>query len=218
MKEAGKEKLPNKVVKWLDSPDSSTNHETARKKYTEKTGKWFIDSNYFNRWKSGAIHSIWIKGIPGAGKTILFSSAVETLKTTFAANKRKPFAYFYFDFNDPNKRTVVQMLRSILQQFCLCLGDIPKANLDLYKQCHSGNERPMEGSILKALQSLTSRPEQYFILLDALDECIERENLSEVISEILQHNSINLLITSREENVFVDTFQDNIDMIPDLKG
>src|SRR5437773_8353886 len=74
-------------------------------------------------------------------------------KLPFATNKRKPFAYFYFDFGDPDKRTVVGILRSILKQFCLHLEEIPNAILDLYKQCHNGNESPNGGGILKALHS-----------------------------------------------------------------
>ena len=110
------------------------------------------------------------------------------------------------------------MLQSILKQFCMHLEAIPTAILTLNKQWYNGNERPQGGDILKELHSLMSPLERCFILLDGLDKCLSRQDLSEVIHMMLQDDSISLLITSWEANVFADTFHKTIDKVIALKG
>ena len=76
------------------------------------------------------------------------------------------------------------------------LEAIPTAILTLNKQWYNGNERPQGGDILKELHSLMSPLERCFILLDGLDKCLSRQDLSEVIHMMLQDDCISLLITS----------------------
>ena len=99
---ATNEEMFDKVLRWLEYPDPSIDHETARRRHTAEIGRWLIDSDYFNGLQNGEIQSMWLHGVPGAGKTLLFFSAVETAKATFGTNKTKPFAYLYFDFGDPD--------------------------------------------------------------------------------------------------------------------
>ena len=59
----------NNIINWLKSADPSINHEAAINKHEPSTGQWFIESDAYSRWKEGAISSLWLHGIPGAGKT-----------------------------------------------------------------------------------------------------------------------------------------------------
>jgi hypothetical protein len=120
MKDVRDAGLFGKVLKRLTAPNSDVNHEAARNKHEQATRNWFLELDEFTRWKQGQIRSIWIHGIPGAGKTSLLSTIVEHVKSVFEVGANKLLlAFFYFDFNDSDKRTVIGMLRSVLHQFCI---------------------------------------------------------------------------------------------------
>jgi hypothetical protein len=54
-----------KILNWLhkDLPDPSTTHNRLVEEHHEGTGKWFLDSKVFTRWKETPGGMLWIKGI-----------------------------------------------------------------------------------------------------------------------------------------------------------
>jgi SpoVK/Ycf46/Vps4 family AAA+-type ATPase len=66
--------LKQEIVRWLShGNDPETNHRAARKKHEEGTGKWFTESKEYARWKEEPNSFLWLYGIPGCGKTVLWS-------------------------------------------------------------------------------------------------------------------------------------------------
>jgi hypothetical protein len=47
------------------------NHNAACKKHKPQTGNWFIQGKY-SQWKETPSLFLWLYGIPGCGKTILW--------------------------------------------------------------------------------------------------------------------------------------------------
>lgn len=113
---------------------------------------------------------------------------------------------------------VIGMLRSVLHQFCVKSMEVFDRILDLYQKSRDGNEPPTKRGLVKILHAILTRTEPCFICLDALDESIEREDLSILISELLQCKGFKLLFASRKEQVFVDGFDDVVDSSIDLRG
>ena len=93
----------DRVLDWLKLSDPSTNHFAARKKHEPTTGDWFLRSEIFAASTEGNVKSVWLYGIPGAGKTILCSTIIERLKDICLVKTGHQLAYFYFDFSDANK-------------------------------------------------------------------------------------------------------------------
>ena len=91
------------ILGWLKSSDSFTNHESARHKHEPTTGNWFIQSNAFHQWTNGTGMSLWLNGIPGAGKTILCSTIIEYVKELCLHHTDRQIACFYFGFSDSQK-------------------------------------------------------------------------------------------------------------------
>jgi hypothetical protein len=60
-----------KVLDWIDLCDTSANHAIAREKHQPTTGDWFLESDSFLTWSDANNASLWLHGIPGAGKTVL---------------------------------------------------------------------------------------------------------------------------------------------------
>jgi hypothetical protein len=191
-----------KVVAWLDSGHASYNHDLARKKHEPTTGNWFIESKIFVSWTKATNASLWLHGIPGAGKTILCSTVIEHVINLCNSAHPDGYAYFYFDFND--KRTAVDMLRSIIAQLCTREGSLPPELHKLYQQCDNGRRQPGQASLIEILSSVLTNTHRTFIILDALDECSadsDRDDLFKILKEMISISSkhLNILVTSRPE-------------------
>jgi Cdc6-like AAA superfamily ATPase len=184
------------VLKWLNKVDPFVNHWAARAKWEPGTGEWFVSSHEFTSWMLPG-RSLWLYGIPGAGKTVLCSTIIESLKARLG---RFPIC-FYFDFRDTQKQSVVNMLYSLLAQ--LSENKVPEEVQRLYESCAHGNRDASVSQLKEAFLSITKRAasEQHtpYLVIDALDECGDREILMSVIMEMCQNTSINLLATSRQE-------------------
>ncbi|KIM73804.1 hypothetical protein PILCRDRAFT_718806 [Piloderma croceum F 1598] len=66
------DELRQKIHLWLSAPDPSSNHNDACQKRQATTGEWFINGEEFEQWKSGFNSFIWLHGIPGSGKSVLW--------------------------------------------------------------------------------------------------------------------------------------------------
>jgi hypothetical protein len=208
----------DKIIDWLKLGDPSTNHDSARIKHEPNSGKWLIESEpMFDSWIEGTNASLWIHAIPGAGKTILCSTIIEHVKMLCGEWSSRKHAYFYFDFNDPQKRSVEGMLRSIIVQ--LCVRTTPVEVHDLYRQCDHGKSKPGRENLIKTLLSVLANSHQTYLIMDALDECSEREELLDMINRIVHMSSgTNLLVTSRKERDIEEGLTDTIELRIGLDG
>ena len=186
-----------KFLRWIKLADLSSNHNAARKKYEPTTGKSFLESEKFVSWMEGRISSIWVHGIPGAGKTILSSTVINHIDAACKFDPGMKYAYFYFDFSDPIKQTVNAMLRSLIQQ--LSIVDLAPEGESLYQQCGNGTSEPSQELLVETLVSLFQYSNRTFLIVDALDECSKRDDVCDVITRIIQAQRVGLLATSRNE-------------------
>lgn len=106
---------PAKLSTWIDAPDPSTNYAAACKRRQPGTGMWLLQDQRFIDWKSSPGSRLWLYGIPGCGKTVLSATIIDSVLNSPDAL----VAYFYFDFNDENKRNVNQCIRSLVFQLAL---------------------------------------------------------------------------------------------------
>ena len=88
------------ILAWLNKTDPISNHTAACEKCQHGTGQWFTSSLEFSQWLQPK-RSLWLHGIPGAGKTILYSTIIENVISGCSPESR--CVYFYFDFSDSAK-------------------------------------------------------------------------------------------------------------------
>ncbi|KAL8669025.1 MAG: hypothetical protein Q9168_006366 [Polycauliona sp. 1 TL-2023] len=196
--EREREKLKKEIEDWLSAPDPSINHRRAQKSHQEGTGSWFLESDEYARWEQQRIVT-WLYGIPGCGKTVLSSTIIETVRQKYLPVDDTAVLYFYFDFNDAQKQKPEYMARSLLSQL---MGQSAKAFEKvrcLYASCSDGRSRPELTALCKTLGEVVQELNETFILLDALDECGEMEELFEIISHIrsIGLQKSHMLLTSR---------------------
>ena len=138
---------------------------------------------------------IWCPGIPGAGKTVLASIAVDHLKTT-SKDQESAVLCVFCSHADQERQTSIDLVASILEQLVRIKG-ITSEIRALYHHHQMRTTRPGLEELSKLLQSTIEKSAKVFIIIDALDECPETTRRA-FIGEIHKlRSSAHLLVTSR---------------------
>ena len=101
---------------------------------------------------------------------------------------------------------------------------MPKVLVNLYARCGNGHQEPTLDDLENALQIILHGFTSTFIILDALDECTEREKLINWIQTVLLKKNINLglhlIVTSRPEEEIEDKlkFYHYIDLVEESEN
>jgi hypothetical protein len=109
-------------------------------------------------------------------------------------------AYFYCDFREKDTQRPEAVLGSIICQLCRQFDGIPSVVENAFKNDElttSPSYKELEG-IFTALLALCH---QATIVIDALDECLQRSNLLQLLADLtkLGPRNVRVLITSRRE-------------------
>ncbi|KAK5629633.1 hypothetical protein RRF57_005348 [Xylaria bambusicola] len=178
-------------------------HRDRKDQLEPETCNWVFREQKFQNWLAphdiSETHCrfICIHGIPGAGKTVLASSIIETVAKRYAS---RGVAYYYCLYSRGQDETI-PFLKWILRLLCK-QGPfiVPKLLEDAYE-----TEEPL--SVDELLQCLEAVSQHYrngvYIIVDAVDESKPRENLVNILSRIgteERFRKVSLLMTSREEN------------------
>lgn len=93
------------------------------------------------------------------------------------------------------------MIRSLITQFSTQTINSPVALNTLYSHSSDGQQQPTTDALMSTLQHMLDEFHHVFIILDALDECTEREELMDSINDIIgwKDEKLHLLATSRRE-------------------
>jgi len=198
----------SKIIKWLATTDQNSNHSAARQKWEPGTGNWFLSSNEFAQWLQEK-KSLWVHGIPGAGKTILCSTIIESVRSRCTADEICAFFYFDSISGETQKHTICGMLSSFLAQ--ISARQIEREVYQLYERCEKGRRAATVAEITETLFTLLSNGRKMYLIMDALDECSERPLLLNLVEQILNvEGDIHVLLTSRKEYDIQTSLQPSI--------
>jgi len=123
-------------------------------------------------------------------------------------------AYFFFDGRDSQKDFQLhdKLIRSLIWQFSLkCDSRVPTVLVNLYAHCGNGHQEPTLDDLQNTLQRILDGFSSTFIVLDALDECAEREKILNWIQTFIlekkKNLGLHLIVTSRPEQEIEDKFK-----------
>jgi hypothetical protein len=166
-------------------------------------------------WKQKGGQLLWLKGIPGAGKTVLrylvyalfFGITVNSLSSTVIDHLQKStdvdiqVAYYFFDFSNSVKRTARGCIQSLVLQFCEQADMLPESIVSLYDASQGGSFTIDD--LTNALAGILKISSNYSVVVDALDECFEKDErrlLFKCLKEIKSKASdTRFFISSRAE-------------------
>lgn len=193
----------NSICTWLESSNPSSNHNNAWKLREDITGLWMIQSTEWQEWLHGRKKFLWIRGIPGVGKTILASFLVQQAQaacheqmTLTAYQKPLACVYYYCHFVR-NQDEAVPLLRWVVSQLCRQLRLIPSDIVRLFEL----NHHPSISHLLDALQLILEEFETVFVIIDAVDESEPRQDLLKILRDLAtdhRFDKVRLLATSRD--------------------
>ncbi|KAI0190964.1 hypothetical protein EV127DRAFT_480767 [Xylaria flabelliformis] len=161
--------------------------------------RWLIQKETFQQWRNALASKIfWLRGRPGAGKTILASHVIVHLQELGL-----DCCYFFFKHGDEEKDNVNALLRSIAWQIAVIH---PEAFTAILQVTNSWKEAPVDkiDHILAwrrifndAILKVKLKRPQYWVI-DAVDECKDSSELMFFLRKAQEIWPLCILATSRE--------------------
>ena len=186
-----------KACKWIEHTNPTSNHDDACKLHESDTCRWISRVEQWSQWLSRHQRMIWIHGIPGAGKTVLASYLIEHVKAHCKAlqSDRSICLYYYCSYIH-NQDETKPFLRWIVSQLCRRFNYVPLSAATSYRS----NQEPSLEDLEDTLKDLFSYLDVLYIIVDAVDESIPREDFLKLLQVLAcdpAFTKIQLLVTSR---------------------
>ncbi|KAK3988282.1 hypothetical protein QBC44DRAFT_293414 [Cladorrhinum sp. PSN332] len=196
---------PNVISKlraWLEpTPYDLMNGEFRRHlaSHLQGTGEWLSDTAPYQDWHRGTEQGLlWIKGIPGSGKSVFAATLADQL-----AQEGHPVLYFFFrQIIDANHKPD-QLLRDWLDQIIEYSPPLQQ-QLKSYMDSNGNMSRSIQSfgvdTLWKHLKTALSHMPRVYLVVDALDEMDMGNN--EFLQSLARLGSwkpaqVKILITSR---------------------
>ena len=161
------------VLSRLTPIDFDITHRDINSHRVKRTGKWLLESTEYTLWLKQP-STLWCRGIPGAGKTILSSLVIESLREN--SLPEVGVAGLYCSYRNPE--TILNMLGSLVKQLVKPLANLPDAMQNLTV--------PVLEDFRSILSEVFASYSKVMIVIDALDECVHRIELLKELNESIQ--------------------------------
>ena len=129
------------------------------------------------------------------------STIIEYLRRQVSRVSGSLVVYYYFDFSDQvnEDQKAEGFLRSNLRQ--LSLQTLYAPVMSLYEECDNGRVSASELRLRETLGQVLQDVPPLFVIVDALDECVERNEMIDILSLMKARGLANthILVSSRQE-------------------
>ncbi|KAJ6565252.1 hypothetical protein DFH09DRAFT_1034993 [Mycena vulgaris] len=160
------------------------------------TGGWLLEHPLFKKWESGSGSTLWCRGIPGAGKTVLVSMVVDHFSAVFKNNKDIGIACIYLNHKEVENQTPSRLLAGLWRQLVLD-RKISSIAENLYMQHQEKGTAPSLEEVGSVLRSSIMELSKVFIIIDAMDEYPEFQRHILLQQLAAMGSNVSLMITSR---------------------
>jgi hypothetical protein len=204
------------ITDWISSTDFAAQQSDIISRRQEGTGIWFTDSPKFLSWIHGSNQTLFCPGIPGAGKTMIAAIAIDHLWKN-VQNKDIGVAYIYCNYKTQADQTTTNLAATILKQLIQERPSFAEPVAKLYDRHADRRTRPSLEEILNALQAVVFSYSKVYVVVDALDECLDhdgsRSQLLTALRNLQSKGSISLMATSR----FIPEVEQHFNLLPVLE-
>ncbi|XTI90461.1 hypothetical protein V2W45_1188742, partial [Cenococcum geophilum] len=198
------------IIDWLSPLDFADQQRDFSDQRQNNTGTWFIESEAFLDWLNGSKPILFCPGIPGAGKTMISSLAIDRLMQAYQ-DRKTGIAYLYCNYKKYQEQKAINLFSALLKQLAQT-SLTPEPVKVLYKQHQQRQTRPSIDEILKTLHAVIQNHTQVFIIVDALDECQEGPEYRDALLvglRSLPAPQTRLMVTSRPIPKITQEFQNS---------
>ncbi|KAF7917816.1 uncharacterized protein EAE97_011954 [Botrytis byssoidea] len=204
------------ILEWLTPIDNAPQQSDFIYRRKVGTGQWLLNSAEFQSWLNTGKQTLFCRGIPGAGKTIITSIVVDHLSTKFDNDGSIGIAFLYCDYQQQHEQKTEHLLRNLLRQLIQGQSSIPDSVQALYNRHKDNRKQPSLNEISRILHSVTAIYSRVFVVVDALDECQDSDGCRKTfIEEMLSLQAkigVNLFATSRPIPEIIQKFAGGISL------
>ena len=189
------------LLSQMTTIDFDANHADISSRRTDGTGNWLLNNHEYISWRDeNYCRTLWCPGLPGAGKTILTSLVIDSLRRskTNRQSVERPDCFVgtagvYCSYQ--NSDSASNIMGSILRQLCDPLEQLPVAAQESAKD---------SSDMVQKIISLFSLYGKLYLVIDALDECSDSNSLLKQTQKLLEaakegqsNTELHILITGR---------------------
>ncbi|TIC94240.1 Vegetative incompatibility protein HET-E-1 [Colletotrichum higginsianum] len=202
-----------KVLKYFLKCNPQQNYETSRRLRHPRTGLWLTRLPEFQHWLSTPDSRLWLKGIPGAGKTVLAASIIE--ETLGKSTETTSSAFFFCDYKSTDTQKPENILGALVYQLAIQKEEAYERLERFYEELHPSNGLPRVASatsLERVLKDITEMYDHVYLVVDGLDECGKlADDVVEIFSGISEDtDNVSMALLSRDEdhirNYLVENF------------
>ncbi|KAJ7031269.1 hypothetical protein C8F04DRAFT_1263092 [Mycena alexandri] len=183
------------ILEWFSPINSFLRQADISGTHQSGTGTWLFEDDVVKQWRAGTLKTLWCRGMPGAGKTVLASMVVENLRA--APNEQSTcVAVIYLNHKETEIQTPANLLAALWRQLIFGKPLTPAVHR-LYAKHREQRTRPSLEDIYSILCSTISKLSAVHLVVDALDEYPEaqRDILLRHLSSLAP--AARLMLTSR---------------------
>ena len=172
------------ILSGLTTIDFEASHVDISSRRAKDTGQWIVTSPEYVNWRDKDRPTIlWCPGLPGAGKTVLASLIIDSLRQSKSV--RPGVAGVYCSYQQST--TTKDLMGSILKQLLVPIDMLPETVQHAAKDLNS---------VMIALREIVSQYLDAFLVVDALDECSDAADLLKHLGQLLDVFSTDLRQTN----------------------
>ncbi|KAF5251580.1 hypothetical protein FANTH_3190 [Fusarium anthophilum] len=194
---------------WLQPTDYLAESSEYRRHLLSQapgTGLWICETEEYRKWHDSPDHgSLWIKGVPGAGKSVMAASMIQYLRTT----ENCPVLFFFF-------RNIVAANfspRALIQDWLAqLLPHSPKLQFALQSRLEDSLDDTSDNELIELFLDGVSCVPKLYCVGDALDEMsTDSTPILERLNGLATHRprTLKLLMTSRPSRTLQSTLRDS---------
>ncbi|KAH0561960.1 hypothetical protein GP486_003332 [Trichoglossum hirsutum] len=203
-KQRQREEVQARLLSYLSTIKYETKHRKCEGQRHPGTGAWLFKAPEFELWASSPQSTcLWCYGIPGSGKTILASSAIDELHSEANADTTA-IIYYYCDYSDPKTLNASSIIGTLIQQLLLLKGLTDEIEIRIEQAYVLGLKEPLGEDLFAILDLAVKIFSKAFIVVDGLDECPaeDQATILSLVNHLTQSEDplIRILIFSREES------------------
>lgn len=189
------------ILDWLSATDYSDQQADYASARETGTCQWLLDHETFKMFVAIKGSTLFCPGIPGAGKTMASCAIIQHLHSTICNNDGSAVCYIYLDYKEQRLHKLNNFLATILYQLIWKLEKLPASLHALYEKHNPQRSRPSTDEYVKTIEQVIYGLQRAFLILDALDECSDREGaniqLLDQVFKLQRSTGIQIFATSR---------------------
>ncbi|KAJ0268066.1 hypothetical protein COL940_013755 [Colletotrichum noveboracense] len=202
-----------KVVNFFLKVNPQPNFQTSMRLRQPLTGLWLTESNQtYQKWRDIPSSSLWLSGIPGAGKTVLCGVVIDDVLQM--SNESTAVAFYFCDYKNHDSQQLVNILGAIAVQLSQQNEEAFSLLEDQFTLLNPSGGLPKEPEaemLMDLISRLSSLYEKVFLVVDGVDEC--GAGMGEVAAELRQLSEgcrpLSLAIFSRDEQEINEEVSEN---------